>query len=163
MAEPSGAPAIIGMVGGIIGLIGGMASFYDRFYKGRPVASLTTRNSYGRNLVLVRIKNTTNYDVVVTGTTERRGIYYLAEDSTTLNIVNGHVGKDISPFMLKPDESKELVIMPKIKDGVPVEALGNRYVEFWIYWERGNATWLPQIPVPVCTNTRTVRQLGGVE
>lgn len=44
MADSLDAPAIIGMVGGIVGLLGGAASFYDRFYKGRPVASLTTRD-----------------------------------------------------------------------------------------------------------------------
>lgn len=51
----------------------------------------------------------------------------------------------------------------KYKDNVAVEALGTRYVEFWIFWRRGNATWLPQIPIPVCTNTQTIRELGGVE
>lgn len=162
MAEPLGAPAIIGMVGGIVGAIGGAASFYDRFYKGRPIASLTTRNSFGRNLVLVRVKNTTNYDVVVGSTSERRGVYYLSDDTSQLSNIKGQLGKGF-PFILKPDEIKELIVMPRFKDGVAVEALGRRYVEFWIYWRRGNATWLPQIPVPVCTSTQTIRQLGGVE
>ena len=163
MSEPLGAPALIGMIGGVVGMIGGAASFYDRFYKGRPIASLTTRNSSGRMLVLVRVKNTTSYDIVVQSTFERRGVYFLAEDSTTLNIIKGQLGKDGFPFILKPDEGKELIVMPKFKDGMAVEALRNRYVEFWIYWRRGNATWLPQLPVPVCTNTQTIRQLGGVE
>jgi hypothetical protein len=160
MAEALGAPAIVGMIGGIVGLIGGAASFYDRFYKGRPIASLTTRNSSGRNVVLIRVKNTTNYDVVVEGTHERRGVYYLSENATTLDIVKEEKGKR-RHFILKPDESRELVIMAKSKGGVAIEAMGNRYVEFWIFWRRGNATWLPQIPVPVCTSTQTIRQLGG--
>jgi hypothetical protein len=157
-----GAPAIIGMIGGIVGLLGGVAAFRDRFYKGRPIASLTTGNSNGRKLVLVRVKNTTNYDVLVGSTSERRDIYFLSDDSSTLSIIKGQLGKGF-PFILKPDESKELVVMAKYENGVAVEALGNRYVEFWIHWRRGNATWLPQIPVPVCTNTQTIRQLGGVE
>lgn len=79
MADPAGWPAIIGMVGGVVGLLGGLASFGDRFYKGGPVGSLTTQNSFGNNVVLVRIKNTTNYDVVITFATERKGVYFLAD------------------------------------------------------------------------------------
>ena len=112
----------------------------------------------------MRIKNTTEYDVVVNGGAERRGVYFLAEDFETGTFVRGQIKKGMfSPFVLKPGESKELIIMPKFKDGIAIEAMGNRYIEFWIYWRRGNATWLPQIPVPVCTNTKTIRQLGGVE
>jgi hypothetical protein len=69
----------------------------------------------------------------------------------------------MASFILKPDESKELLIMPKFEGGMPVEAIKNQYVEFWIYWRRGNATWQPQLPVPVCTTTGTIRQLGSVE
>ncbi len=165
MAEPLGWPAIIGMVGGIVGMAGGVASFGDRFYKGRPKASLTTGGPATPNFVKVRIKNTTDYDVYVTGATEWRGIYFLTEDATTSNIIRGQVQKPtFKPFMLKPAEEKDLLIMAKYKDGVAVEARsGNRYVDFWLHWRRGNATWLPQIPVPVCTNTRTIRELGGVE
>jgi hypothetical protein len=156
--------AMIGVVGGVIGLFGGLMSFRDRFYKGRPVASLTTNNSSGRTLVQVRIKNTTEYDVVVNGGTERRGVYFLAEDFGTGALVRGQIkGGMFSPFVLKPGDSRELFIMPKFKNNVAIEATGNRYIEFWIHWRRGNATWLPQIPVPVCTNTKTIRQLGGVE
>jgi hypothetical protein len=162
MAESMGWPAIIGIVGGMVGLAGGLASFYDRFYKGRPVGSITTRNSNGRTLVLIRIKNTTSYDVVVTGSKERKGVYFLTEDSTTFNIIKGQMEKAAPSFILKPDETKELLIMPKFKDNMPMDVLKPGYIAFWISWRRGNATWLPQIPLPVCTTTQTVRQLGGV-
>ena len=72
-------------------------SFYDRFYKGRPIASLTTRNSSGRTLVLVRVKNTSSYDIVVQSTFERRGFYFLPEDSIALSIIKGQLGKDGLP------------------------------------------------------------------
>ena len=75
MPEPLGWPAIIGMVGGVIGFLGGIASFGDRFYKGRPVGSITTQNSYGQPIVHVRIKNTTAYDVLVTYASELQGVY----------------------------------------------------------------------------------------
>jgi hypothetical protein len=163
MAEPLGWPVIIGMVGGMVGLAAGLASFYDRFYKGRPVASVTTRASSDRTLVLIRIKNTTNYDVVVLGSNERKNIYFLTEDSSTLNIIRGQMEKTAPTFILKPDETKELIIMTKFKDNMPMDVLKPGYVAFWISWRRGNATWLPQIPIPVCTTTRTIRQLGGVE
>jgi hypothetical protein len=52
--------------------------------------------------------------------------------------------------------------MPKFKDNVAIEALADRYVELWFRWRRGNATWMRQIPVPVCTRTSVIRQLGGV-
>ena len=164
MPDPFGWPAIIGMVGGIVGLAGGLASFYDRFYKGRPVASLATDDNNGVEHVPLRITNTTSYDVMINGAGEKRGIYFLAESADTRNIIKGQLNRQTFPaFMLKPGASKELFIMAKYKDNVAIEALGNRYVEFLIYWRRGNATWLRQIPIPVCTNTRTIRQLSGVE
>jgi hypothetical protein len=155
--------ATIGVVGGVVGLLGGVMSFRDRFYKGRPVASLTSDNSSGRTLARVRIKNTTEYDVVVKGATERRGIYFLAEDFETGSLLRGQTKGMFSPFVLRPGDSKELIVMAKFKDNVAIEARGDRYVAFWIHWRRGNATWLRQIPVPVCTNTKTVRELGGLE
>jgi len=156
-------PAIIGVVGGLIGILGGGAAFYDRFYKGRPIASLTTRSlSVGRTELCVRVKNTTSYDVVITGSTEKRGVYFLSEDSSTANIIRGQRGTT-KQFILKPDEEKELVIMSIFKDNIPIDVLKPGYIAFWIHWRRGNSTWLPQIPVPVCTTTQTIRQLGGVE
>jgi hypothetical protein len=88
-----GVAATIGVVGGVVGLHGGLTSFRDRFYKGQPVASLTTNNSGGRTLVQMRIKNTTEYDVVVNGGAERRGVYFLAEYFETGTIVRGQIKK----------------------------------------------------------------------
>jgi hypothetical protein len=102
-----GGAATIGVVGGVVGLLGGLTSFRDRFYKGQPVASLTTNNSGGRTLVQVRIKNTTEYDVVVNGGAERRGVYFLAEDFETGTFVRGQIKKGMfSPFVLKPEKAK---------------------------------------------------------
>ena len=37
-----------GRLGGIVGLLGGVASFRDRFYKGRPIAAGTSYSSGSR-------------------------------------------------------------------------------------------------------------------
>ncbi|MBH5391877.1 hypothetical protein [Bradyrhizobium diversitatis] len=164
MADPAGWPAIIGMVGGVVGLLGGLASFRDRFYKGRPVGSLTTQNSFGNNVVLVRIKNTTNYDVVITSATERKGVYFLADGPEIESIARGQLGKAaFRAFMLKPNDEKELRVQALYKDGIALEGLGKKYVEFWIHWRRGNALWLPQVPLLVCGDTQMIRRIAGVE
>ncbi|WOH58510.1 hypothetical protein [Bradyrhizobium sp. BWC-3-1] len=155
---------MIGVVGGVVGLLGGLASFGDRFYKGRPVGSLTMQSSFGNPLVHVRIKNITNYDVMITYANERKGVYFLADGPEVESIVRGQLGKEaFKPSMLKPGEEKELRVQAKYKDGVAVEALGKKYVEFWIHWRRGNALWLPQIPLLVCGDTQTIRRIVGVE
>jgi hypothetical protein len=157
-------PALIGLVGGLFGLAGGITSFYDRFYKGRPVGSLTTENSIGNTVVYVRIKNTTNYDVMVTYANERKGVYFLADGPEIGSLIRGQLGEGtFKAFMLKPDESKELRLQAKYKDGLAVEAMGKKYVEFWIHWRRGNALWLPQVPLLVCGDTQMIRRVGGVE
>jgi hypothetical protein len=74
------------------------------------------------------------------------------------NIVRGAAGRK-HLFMLKPNESKELVIAPIIKNGVALEVRPHN-VCFEFHWRRGNATWLPQFPVRVRTNTATIRKYG---
>lgn len=164
MTEPLGWPAVIGMVGGVVGLLGGLASFGDRFYKGRPVGSLTTQNSFGNTLVHIRIKNITNYDVMITSANERKGVYFLADGPEVESIVRGQLGKSaFKAFTLKPNEERELRVQARYENSVAVEALGKKYVEFWIHWRRGNALWLPQIPLLVCADTQTIRRMAGIE
>jgi hypothetical protein len=152
-------------VGGIVGLLGGLVVLFDRYYKGRPVASLTvdTLSPSGRKLVCVRIQNTTPYDVVIRHPTNRQRIYYLTQDEEPGTLLQGAAGTLKFAFMLKPDETKKLIIKAYIKDNVPLEVKKPGYVEFLIPWRRGNATWLPQIPILVCSTTQIVRELGGVE
>jgi hypothetical protein len=103
-------------LGGIVGLIGGLLVFYDRYYKGRPVASLTVnvQGPVGRKLVCVRIKNTTPYDVAILDAKNRQGVYYLTEDEATRSLVAGAMGASKFAFMLKPDETRELIIMSQM-------------------------------------------------
>ena len=148
----------IGEIGGIVGLISAGIVWMDRYYKGRPVVSLTTQNESGQTLVCIRITNTTPYDIAVIGSSVRPPIYYLTEDRETKSLIEGQRGK-VPQFMLKPMESRLLMLMPFIKDGVPLEIKKKR-VDFWIQWRRGNATWLWQPPLPVCTSTDAIRLYG---
>ncbi len=127
-------------------------------------ASLTTITHGSQWLLGVRIKNTTEYDVVIIGASERRGVYFLAEDFDTGNLLRGQLQEGMfKPFMLKPTESKELILMPKFQGGVAVEALGKTKIKVLIYWRRGNSTSRPQLPVAVCADTQTLRRIAGVE
>lgn len=107
----------IGDVGGIIGTIGGLVVLYDRYYRGRPVASLTTNKSGDRTTISIRIKNTTAYDVAIMGNKVTRGffkpckVYFLTDCKSTRALLNAQAGKP-PQFMLKPDEVKELLINP---------------------------------------------------
>ncbi len=92
----------------------------------------------------------------------REGVYFLVEDEEARTLIEGAAGTLRFAFMLKPDETKELIIKSKFKDGVPLEVM-SRFVMFRIWWRRGNATWLPQMPVVVRSTTSVIRQLGGVQ
>ena len=156
----------LGEVGGVVGLISAAFVFMDRYYKGRPVVSLTTREEEGRITVRIRVKNTTPYDIAVIGNKVTRGwffrstnVYFLTNAASTRALVAGQLGK--SPqFMLKPDETRELLIYPKLENNMPLEVTQPGRVDFWIQWRRGNATWLRQIPLAVCTSTEAIKLYG---
>jgi hypothetical protein len=156
------AAAIVGLVGGFIGAIGGALSLRDRYLKGRPIASLSTGTSGTQKLLTIRIKNTTDYDALITGANEASGTYFLTEDWRVGNILRSQLKEGMfQPFMLKPGEGKELVLMPKL-DGVRMEVLGNRNVRVMIYWRRGNSTGVPRLPMAVTANTQTIRRIAGL-
>ena len=83
------APAVVGLIGGLIGAVGGALSLRDRYLKARPIASLSTGMSGEQRLLTVRIKNTTDYDVLISGANEASGTYFLAEDFQDGNIIRG--------------------------------------------------------------------------
>ena len=146
-------------VGSFIGLLTGVAYFYDRIAKGRPIASLTITKDGSRKLACIRISNPSSYDIaVLDALVSPSDVYFLVEDLETRSLVAGGVGRRPS-FMLKPSESKELILAPKFKNNLAVEVTPQR-VAFRFSWRRGNATWLPQVPVWVLTNTETIRKYG---
>jgi hypothetical protein len=98
------APAVVGLIGGFIGAVGGALSLRDRYLKTRPIASLSTCVRGAQKPLTIRIKNTTDYDVLVTGANEANGTYFLTEDSRP-DIVRGQLKEAMfRPFMLKPGQ-----------------------------------------------------------
>jgi hypothetical protein len=75
------APAVVGLIGGFIGAVGGALSLRDRYLKTRPIASMSTCVRGSQKPLTIRIKNTTDYDVLITGASEASGTYFLTEDS----------------------------------------------------------------------------------
>jgi hypothetical protein len=156
--------AVVGMVGGIIGAVGGLLSLQDRYTKNRPIASFTMTTHNDRSLLGIRITNTSQYDVIVTGAREERGVYFLSENFDTGNLIRGQVKEGMfPPFMLKPTESRELLLMPKFQGGVAVEVFAAQEIKVVIEWRRGNATAKRQRPIDVSADTQMLRRIAGVE
>ena len=157
------APAVVGLIGGFIGAVGGTLSLRDRYLKTRPIASMSTCVRGSQKLLTIRIKNTTDYDVLITGASEASGTYFLTEDSEPGSIGRSQHKEGIfRPFMLKPGEDQELLLMPKL-DGVRMEVLGNLNIRVMIYWRRGNSTAVPRFPMVVTANTQTIRRIAEVQ
>jgi hypothetical protein len=72
--------------GALVGFIGGAIVLFDRYYKGRPIASLSTMNDEGKKRICIRIKNTTAYDIAVLDLLVKPPLYHLAESLETRNI-----------------------------------------------------------------------------
>jgi hypothetical protein len=52
-------------LGAIVGFIGGGIVLFDRYYKWRPIASLSMMDDEGTRRICIRIKNTTPYDIAI--------------------------------------------------------------------------------------------------
>jgi hypothetical protein len=146
-------------IGSLVGLITGIVVFYDRIVKARPIASLTITTDGSRKSACIRLTNVSPYDIAVVDIQVTPPVYFLTEDLGVRNLIEAAAGYKPA-FMLKPSESKELVIAPRFENGVPIEIVKAQRVNFLIFWRRGNATWLPQIPVWVITSTTIIRKYG---
>lgn len=149
---------ILKTVGSIMGLLSFPFFLYDRYAKWRPVASLTVRVECSRKVPCIRISNPTPYDIMVLGAAVKPRVYYLTMNTEARSVIAGSTGVTPS-FVLKAGESKELVIYPFFKNNLPLE-IEPQGVNFYIYFRRGNATWLKQIPLMVCTSTDIIRKYG---
>jgi hypothetical protein len=150
---------VFSTLGAIVGFVGGGIVLFDRYYKGRPIASLSMMDDEGTRRICIRIKNTTAYDIAVLDLVVKPAIYHLTEKLNTKTIIRGVKGK--SPkFLLRPDEEKNLIIAPLFDNGLALEVSHGGRVNFYITWRSGNSTWFWRRPVPVCTHTETIRLFG---
>jgi hypothetical protein len=146
-------------LGAIVGFIGGGIVLFDRYYKGRPIASLSMMDDEGKRRICIRIKNTTAYDIAIVNLIVKPQIYHLAENLNTRTIIKGVMGK-CPKFLLRPDTEINLIIAPLFDGVVAREASRAGRVNFHVHWRSGNSTWWWRRPVPVCTHTETIRLFG---
>jgi hypothetical protein len=145
--------------GSFVGLLAGIAVVYDRLARGRPSASLTISTYLGdRPSPRIRISNTSRLDIAVLDITVHPEIYLTAEGGQPEDRLRASLGERPS-FMLKPGEQREIWILPKFENNIALEIKPGR-VAFRVSWRRGNATWLPQVPVTVRTSTLMIRKYG---
>lgn len=146
-------------IGSFVGLISGCFVFYERARKGRPIASFTFTQEDSRPSARIRVKNSGAHDVAIFNITVWPKAFLLAEEPGPDGNLRASFGARPT-FILKPDESKEVRLVTRFKDGIPIEALGDKSVHFFVWWRRCNATWLPQIPVIVSTTISHIREFG---
>lgn len=132
-------------LGAIVGFMSGAFVFYDRYHKGRSIASLTAIKGDGvQNRVCIRVTNTTAYDVAIIEGAVRPNIYFLTETLEARDLISCQL--EAPQILLKPQGSKEFFVAPRFANGIALE-LRPQHVSFLIYWRRGNATWLKQFPL----------------
>jgi hypothetical protein len=149
---------VLKTIGSFAGLLSAAFLIYDRFAKGRPVASLTISQENKRPSPRIRVSNPGSFDVAVLSTSVEPNVYLLAENEGAEGNLRASFGQ-IPNFMLKPGQEKELRIVPRFENNLPLD-LKPQDVTFRIYWRRGNSTWLRQMPVRVVVNTDLIRQYG---
>jgi hypothetical protein len=148
----------IKLVGAVVGLLTGVFVVFDRYMRGRPIASLSFPIENNRPAAKFRVKNVGLHDIAVMDITGLPDVYRLADSMETGNIIRATMGRK-QFFTLKPDEERELYLISRIVNNVPVEAVYQR-VRFRISWRRCNSTWLPQIPVCIFSDTKTIQKFG---
>jgi hypothetical protein len=148
----------IKLIGSIVGLLTGIFTVYDRYVRGRPIASLSFGRDGTKNYARLRVGSGGPHEVVIHKIACSPDVYRLSEDMETRNVIGVVMGRE--PFFtLKPGESRELFLVSRVVDGLALEVKPQR-VTFAVSWRRGNSTWLPQIPVYVRTDTQTIRKFG---
>jgi hypothetical protein len=146
-------------IGSVVGLITGFFYAFDRLVRGRPVASLTISEEKGGLSPRISITNISSYDIAIEDVTIRSNAYRVAMKQGAEGNLEASFEVPVY-FMLKPNERRELRIVALFKDGVPIEVTGDQSVTFFVWWRRGNATWLPQFPVTVRTSVARIRKYG---
>lgn len=130
----------IKLVGGVAGL--GTAGFtiYDRLLKSRPIMSICAAESFGQGQAYLRIKNRSDFDIVLTAVetdSAARVIFY--ED--TRSIVENVLGIE-QHRALAPGETAHLEITLPYEFREEMERLAAD-LNFYVRWHRAaGPTWL---------------------
>jgi hypothetical protein len=149
---------IVKTIGSLSGLLSGLFLVWDRMVKGRPVCSITTVKHGSNTYAALRINNVGVHDVAVLNIRVKPNVYMLSKDFGVDNLLTASLGGKPA-LMLAPEEKKELMIVPRYTGGGRQDERLRRVV-FSVSWRRGNATWLPRIPVRVPTSVAVLKEFG---
>ena len=145
-------------IGSIVGLLAGIFVVFDRYMRGRPIATLSFPVENDRPSARLRISNVGQHDVAIMGISVSGDVYRLADDMQTDSIIRATMGRK-QFFTMKPNETRELFLISRVVNGLPLEVTPQR-ITFTILWWRCNSTWLPQIPVFIFSDTKTIQKFG---
>jgi hypothetical protein len=154
---------IIKLVGSIIVLLTGIFTVWDRWVRGRPLASVTaTRWFAGDPQPYLCIKNPGPSHVLILGVRVRPKtppIYGVAKDHSARAISSSFYGN--VNVLLPPGKEHSLPIIELPKDmDAPIDTTGRR-IRFLIYWRKTSSTWLPQVPVWNRTSTNYIKSIAA--
>jgi len=156
---------IVETIGSYCGLIAFVFTASDRFLKNRPVADISIIPRGDTRVPQITLKNVDDRSIIVRGIEVRPKAYFVEPRGEVRNLIEAQL-KGFPCTLVKPGELQQFTIYSNFKDGVPLETQYNR-VRAVIHWRRGNAMWLPQLPVRVFLTTKGLRDIlkgtrGGV-
>jgi hypothetical protein len=155
----------IKLVGAIAGLLTTAFVIWDRWARGRPLASVTAaRWLSGDPRPYLCIKNSGPSHVFILGVRvhpKAPPIYGVAKDHSEKAVFSSALYGDDVNVLLPPGKEHSLPIieLPKNIDA-PIDTTGRRIL-FLIYWRKTSSMWLPQIPVWNWTSTDDIKRIAA--
>lgn len=161
-------------VGSFCGLFAFGFSAFERLFKGRPIASVSSKQNGQGLSPSIRITNISHYDIAVLGIKVKPDVYRIALSDTPKDLLRASFGQSVE-FILPPGAAREVFLArgptqarPRPEGGYSLDGIKNQRLRITIFWRRGNITWLPQIPVWVWTSTsfiieRSKEQSDGLD
>jgi hypothetical protein len=157
----------IKLVGGIVGLVTGIFTAWDRWARGRPLAWVTAKKLGVNPYKYIRIKNPGPSDVFILAVSVYPSrAYHIAKDHSARAILEATFNIDIK-VLLGQGEVCDLPIIDRSK---PVEQPKDQHsvaelqqdqpVRFVIYWRKTSSSYLRQVPVVIITSTRDIERIA---
>jgi hypothetical protein len=144
----------IKLVGSIVGLLTGAYAFWDRLLRGRPLAFIAYDDQ--KRLLVLRIKNVSQIDVLIIGFDMKPRHYRVSTGSSVREIADAIVDAP-SLSVITPGETKDFQFFESPKRAVEEHPFSR--VRFVIRWRKANATWIRQIPVWVLTSKADLERM----